>query len=251
MGTHRPRPTGSDPLPQNLDWEQWLGVAPNRPYKKGLYAEGGNWRKWYDFGGGTMGDMSVHILDPVIGSLKLKNPLSITSYSPEPQEQSFSLKNKVVYKFKKTKYTKDDITVTWYDGTEKPDTTGWEMPKSGKLPPQGSMFIGTKGYMLLPHISAPQLLPKKKFKKYRKPKFKSQNHYHQWIDCIRTGRKPSANFDYSGSYTEVVLLGVIANRFPTQELKWDSKALKFTNFSEANKLVKLSPREGWDTPNLY
>ena len=244
-------PKGSDAVPTNLDWNLWQGAATARPYKAGIFAEGGNWRKWYEYGCGTMGDMSVHILDPVIGSLELKNPTSITSFSPEPQAQSFSLTNKVEYTFNKTPYTDGSMKLTWYDGNAKPDTRGWEMPRSGKLPSQGSMFIGTEGFMLLPHIGAPQLLPKQNFKGFKRPKLKTNNHYTQWVDCIvDPSKQPSANFDYSGPYTEVVLLGVLANRFPTQKLIWDSEELRFTNFNEANKLVKLTPRKGWETPGL-
>jgi hypothetical protein len=90
------RPEGEDPVPANLDWDLWLATAPDRPFKKGLYHPG-NWRKWTDFGCGTMGDMSIHILDPIAGALELTQPKTILSESDVPPAESFANKNKVKY----------------------------------------------------------------------------------------------------------------------------------------------------------
>src|SRR5690606_15123416 len=125
--------------------------APMRPYADGAYHPG-NWRRWYDFGNGTMGDMGIHILDPVAGALELTAPKAILSESPEPFEYRFGIRNRVHYKFAGTRHMVDGCTITWYDGGYMPDSTDWPMPEGKGIPGQGSMFLGEKGAMLLAHI---------------------------------------------------------------------------------------------------
>ena len=118
------------------------------------------------------------------------------------------------------------------------------------LPGQGSMFIGEKGYMLLPHIADPQLLPAADFKDYEIPAQAGANHYHLWADACLGEGETTAGFDYAGPLTEVLLLGVIANRFPTQRLEFDAEKLAITNFSEADQLLRREYREGWEVSGL-
>lgn len=240
------RPEGSDPVPANIDWDLWLGTAPERPYKRGLYHPG-NWRKWTDFGCGTMGDMSIHILDPIAGALALTQPLTILSESDVPPPESFATKNKVRYTFPGTKYTVDPLPLTWYDGDAMPDLKGWPVDK---IPDQGSMFIGEKGFMLLPHVARPQLLPADKFKDYVLPQAEGASHWHQWVDACLGKGTPSANFDYSGPLTEFVLLGVIANRVPGKKLTWNAAEMKLEGSPEAAALLRRTYRKGWEVPGL-
>jgi hypothetical protein len=253
-GFDGPRPEGADPVPANLDWDLWLGTAPERPYKNGLYHPA-NWRKWLDFGCGTMGDMSIHILDPVAGALALTYPKAVVSDSPEPPKESFATKNKVRYTFPGTKYTVDPLPLTWYDGDSRPDASAWPMPKNkdGKaagVPGQGSMFVGEKGFMLLPHVGMPQLLPQDAFKDFAVPKVDGLNHWHSWVDGCRGKGAPTANFDYAGPLTEFVLLGVVANRVPGKTLGWDAATLKITGSAEAQAFVKRTYRKGWEIKGL-
>jgi hypothetical protein len=118
------------------------------------------------------------------------------------------------------------------------------------VPDQGSIFIGTDGILLLPHISMPVLLPEAKFENYALPKITGENHWIQWVDgCLGKGT-PSANFDYSGPLTEAVLLGSVATRFPKTTLEWDAKAVKFKNVPAANAHVRRTYRKGWDVAGL-
>jgi predicted dehydrogenase len=245
-GFDGPRPAGSDPVPANLDWDLWLGTAPERPYKKGLYHPG-NWRKWVDFGCGTMGDMSIHILDPIAGALALTQPRTILSESDAPPQESFSTRNKVNYVFPGTKYTVDPFPLTWYDGDALPSTTGWPVEK---LPDQGSMFVGEKGFVLLPHVARPQLLPAESFKDYAMPAVKGENHWHQWVNACRGEGTTSAGFDYAGPLTEFVLLGVIANRVPGKKLTWNAAEMKLEGAPEAAALLRRTYRKGWEVEGL-
>jgi hypothetical protein len=245
-GFDGPRPPGSDPVPANLDWDLWLGSAPERPFKKGLYHPA-NWRKWTDFGCGTMGDMSIHILDPIAGALALTQPRTILSESDAPPAESFATKNTVKYVFPGTKFTVDPFPLTWYDGDALPSTAGWPVDK---LPDQGSMLVGEKGFMLLPHVAAPQLLPAAAFKGYTMPAVEGANHWHQWVNACRGEGTTSASFDYAGPLTEFVLLGVIANRVPGKTLTWHAQEMKLEGSPEAAALLRRTYRKGWEVEGL-
>lgn len=248
-GYEGPWPNNEQDPPAGLNWDVWNGPAPFHKYAPGHYHPG-NWRKWVDFGTGTMGDMSVHILDPVCNALELTAPTVIKSTSPPPPSaHGYGLKNKVHYTFPATKYTIDNFKLTWYDGGYNPDATDWPIDQR-QLPGQGSMFIGEKGAMLLPHIGGAILLPREDFKDTPLVRMGGNNHWHQWVDACIGKDKTSAHFDYAGQMTEWVLLGVLANRLPGRELKWDAKALKFTNDDEATARVRREYRKGFEVEGL-
>jgi predicted dehydrogenase len=241
-----PRPEGEDPVPPNLDWDLWIGSAPMRPFKKRAYHPM-EWRKWTDFGCGTMGDMAIHILDPIAGALQLTQPRTILSESDAPPQESFATRNIVKYTFPGTKFTVDPFPLTWYDGDAMPKSEGWPVEQ---LPDQGSMFIGEKGYMLLPHVQMPRLLPADHFKEYTIPKVEGANHWHQWVNACKGEGTTSANFDYAGPLTEFVLLGVVANRVPGKTLSWNAAEMKLEGSPEAAALLKRTYRKGWEVEGL-
>ena len=245
-GFDGPRPAGADPVPANLDWDLWLATAPERPYKAKLYHPG-DWRRWTDFGCGTMGDMSIHILDPVAGALGLTAPRTIISESDPPPAESFATKNKVRYIFPGTAQTVDPFPLTWYDGDAVPSTDGWPVDV---LPSQGSMFVGEKGFMLLPHTATPRLFPEETFKGFQMPKIEAGNHWHSWLDACLGNGTPSANFDYSGPLTEFVLLGVVANRVPGVTLTWHAKEMHLEGSDKAAALLRRTYRKGWEVDGL-
>jgi predicted dehydrogenase len=245
-GFDGPRPAGADPVPENLNWDLWLGTAPERPYKAKIYHPG-DWRRWTDFGCGTMGDMSIHILDPVTGALGLTAPRTIVSESDPPPAESFATKNTVRYIFPGTPQTVDPFPLTWYDGDALPSTEGWPIDA---LPSQGSMFIGEKGSMLLPHTATPRLYPVETFKDFQMPKIEAGNHWHSWLDACLGNGTPSANFDYSGPLSEFVLLGVVANRVPGVTLTWHASEMRLEGSEKAAALVRRSYRQGWDVEGL-
>ncbi len=242
--------SGSDPIPENFDWNLWLGSAAVRPYLNGKYHPG-QWRKNLDFGCGTLGDMGVHIMDTPYAALKLQQPRSVKVTCREPNHFSHPTKNIVEYEFPSTKYTTDKLQFVWFDGTYAPKTAGQINPdlelEAGKtLPREGAMFIGEEGQrLLLPHLSAPQPLPRSLLGNISKPALKPANHYHQWVDAGMGNGSCSADFEYSGSLTTSVLLGVVGNRFPGQTLQWEGDAMRFSNNEAANKLVSRSYRQNY------
>lgn len=248
---------GPDPQPgtppATLDWNLWLGTAAERPYAEGHYHPG-NWRRWYDFGGGTMGDMAIHILDPVFTALALGPPRSLVSRSSAAPARSFGMQNETIFRFPAGQYTTDPFTLTWYDGGKMPDTAAWplDLPDGTRmgLPDQGSMFLGEKGAVLLPHVAMPMLLPVGDFAGHPIEAAANGDHYHLFVDACLGGAPTTCGFSYAGPLTEAVLLGTLANRFPGDELLWRPAALAIPNHDRAHALLRRTYRRGFEVDNL-
>jgi predicted dehydrogenase len=243
-------PERTDPVPATLNWDHWIGVAQPRPFILDVYHPV-NWRKRIDFGTATFGDMGCHILDPVFGALGLGAPLSVRSEGAAPNGQSWALDSVIHYVFPGTSVTEGKtVPITWYDGDARPPAEIQALAGASKLPGQGSLFIGTKGVMLLPHIAMPALLPAEQFKDFPMPQLETVNHYHQFVEAVMGNGKTTTGFDYSGPLTEAVLLGPLATRFPKTTLEWNSAKLRFTNSAEANHYVRTKYRDGWTVKGL-
>ncbi len=260
-----PRPQGSDPVPDYLKWDLWLGVAKERPFvdaketadKDGKKRRTGrgpyhpfNWRGFVDFGVGALGDMGCHIIDPVFWSLDLEAPEFVWYEGEVCNGETFPSSEIIHYKFKKSKYTKGDITMTWYDGGKKPSLDLMKLPEGQKLTDNGCLLIGEYGSLLCPHGGKPQLLPADRFAEVKLEEVPGDNHYQQWANACKGEGKATGDFDYSGPLTETVLLGTVAIYFPGQKLEWDSKKLEFKNSKEATQRVHHSYRAGWEMEGL-
>jgi len=274
----RRRPDRSDPVPDWLDWDLWLGVAPERPYIEDYYHTRW-WRRWQDFGGGAHGDMGGHMMDAVFTALELTAPQWVMSYRSPPFEETYAPNNKICYRFPGTKYTTGDIDYFWYD-TGPVDTDDWPI-NTKKLPDDGSMLVGERGYMFMPHSKPVKVLPRKgekgddlkdavkAFEKevgytrgmdhYNKlgnrkllqvAHMSDLDHYHQFVNACLGKGKTSTPFQYSGRLTESVLMGTIVNRFPMEKLIWNAKDLQFANKPEANRYLRRDYRDGWHVKGL-
>ena len=245
------KPDREDPVPEGLDWPLWIGVCTDRPYIKGWYHPG-DWRRRLDFGTGTFGDMGCHIYDPVFKALALTAPITVRSEGAAPNEHSWATDAVIHYVFPGTQFTEGKtVNVTWYDGSKRPPEAINALAVSGdkKAPDQGSIFIGTEGVMVLPHVGKPRLVGEKvaglKFEMVP-----GEDHWQQFINAVLGKGKASANFDYAGPLTEAILLGSVATRFPQQTLEWDAASLKFKNVGDANKFVRIPYREGYKVPGI-
>ena len=196
--------------------------------------------------------MGCHIYDPTFKALGLTYPISLRSEGPKPNQDNWGFDAIIHYTFPENQYSKNKtLPVTWYDGSAKPPKHIVNLVEGQKLPSQGSVVVGTKGTMLIPHVGMPKLFPQKQFKDFKMEVVASQHHWHSFIDAVRgEGPLPSANFDYSGPLTETVLLGGIATRFPKEELIWDAPNLAFKNNQKATELVKRKYRKGWEVKGL-
>ncbi|MEI7684537.1 MAG: Gfo/Idh/MocA family oxidoreductase [Planctomycetota bacterium] len=243
------RPNRTDPVPAQLNWDHWLGVAAERPYIEGYYHPF-VWRNRVDFGGGTLGDMGCHILDPVFSSLGLTAPRTVRSLGAAPNADSWALNSRVVYTFPGTQYTDNTLTLHWYDGNaERPASLRAQI---GDRPfsEQGSIYIGENGVLFSPYVNPLSLYPVDRFRDFRIPQMEQQNHYLQYVEAIRGNGRAAAPFSYSGPLTETVLLGVLATRFPNQNLNWDAANLRFTDNEMATRHVRQQPRRGWEIEGL-
>jgi len=251
-GYDGPEPTGSDPVPESLDWNLWLGTAAKRPYKEKVYHPG-NWRKLMDYGCGTLGDMGVHIFDTPYNALALDVPYTIKNTCRKPNGFGFPENNVVTYEFPGTKYTTKNFKWIWYDGPGSPELNdALKLPNNEELPSQGAMFIGEKGRLLLPHfMQLPRHIVNGEYVELDLSTVKKKDnlgvptesyakegnkHYHQFVDACLGNGKTSAPFSYASRLTETILLGVIAGRFPGQTLHWDNKKAKFAE-EEANQYL--------------
>jgi len=248
-------PSGSDPVPESLNWNLWLGTSKERDYKEGMYHPG-NWRKITDYGCGTLGDMGVHIFDTPYNALELDVPKTIKTECREPNGFGFPEKNVVTYSFPGTKFTTRKFKWIWYDGEGAPeDHKDLSLPNGDELPDQGAMFVGTKGKLLLPHfMQLPRHIVKGEYKDLDLGKFKyvgeptkdygaeSNKHYHQFVDACLGKDEVSAPFSYASRLTETILLGTIAGRFPNKKLHWDKERARFKE-EEANAYLDAKYRE--------
>jgi predicted dehydrogenase len=249
-GDPDPMPDRSDAVPSTLNWDLWLGVCERRPYIDKYYHPA-MWRKRIDFGTATFGDMGCHILDPVFSALELTAPLSVRSEGPAPTKHNWAINTKIRYVFPGTRHTEEKtIPVSWYDGDECPPQEIQALVGPNPLPGQGSIFVGAKGAMLLPHTADPVLFPESQFRDFPMPAAESVNHYNEFVDAVLGNGKTSTPFSYSGPLTESVLLGPIATRFPNTTLEWNSAKLKFRNSADATEYVRRKYRSGWGMKRL-
>jgi predicted dehydrogenase len=250
-GDPNPPPDRKDAIPAGFNWDLWLGTAADRPFLGNGYYHPANWRKRLDFGTGTFGDMGCHIYDPVFKALNLTAPISLRSEGPTPSTYNWANNAHIVYVFPGNDLTAEKtVKVTWYDGDQRPSADVQRLLEGDRLPDQGSVFIGTKGVMLLPHVAKPQLYPDATFKDYTRPPMNSNDHWKQFAEACRGNGKTAANFDYAGPLTETVLLGGVATRYPNTTLEWDGPNLKFTNVAEANQWLRRTYRKGWEVAGL-
>ena len=238
------RPTDTFDPPAHLDWDLWLGPAPYRPYHP-IYLPF-NWRGWWDFGTGAIGDMACHIIDPAFWALQPGAPTSIESRVVGGNKETGPAASIVKFDFP-AQSDKPGISFYWYDGGLKPFSPE-ELGLTRKMSGSATLYIGEKGKIMGDHGSAPRLLPETKMADFKKPPQtlpRAKNGHHQeWITACKGGPEALSNFDYAGKLTEMVLLGNIAIR-TGERIIWDSENLEITNNPEANQLVKREYRPGW------
>ena len=253
-GYDGPAPEGSDPIPENLDWNLWLGTSQERNYKEGYYHPG-NWRKLMDYGCATLGDMGVHIFDTPYNALELDVPNTITNQCRPFNGYGYPERNIVRYTFDGTAHTTDRFEWVWYDGVDGPEVTDeLQLPNGESLPDQGAMFIGENGKrLLLPHfMELPKLIEGNSYSSYKIEDYdpegvlgepvrdyasESPKHYHEFVDSCLGKSKCSAPFEYASRLTETILLGVIAGRFPNQTLHYNKETSEFEE-QDANVFLK-------------
>lgn len=246
------RPTETPPVPESLDWDLWLGPAPERPYHPIYHPM--SWRGFYDFGTGPLGDMGCHILDPAFWALDLGHPQWVqatsTHYQPEVSGETYPRACIVRYQFP-ARGAMPPVTLTWYDGRLKPPIPEG-LPHDFDLGGNGALFIGENGFILHGSHGAGglRLLPEgREFSLPPKsiPRIPQESGAHErdWLRACKDGKPASSSFEYGGPLTEMVLIGVLALRMPNRRLEWDGAAMRVTSDDAANILVNPPYRDGW------
>jgi predicted dehydrogenase len=278
-----PWPTKKAEIPKELDWNLWLGTAPEKDFVDKLVPF--NWRGWWDYGTGALGDMGCHLIEAPFSVLNLKYAKEVEAsvgsvyvdefkrgYFPESCPPS----SHVTLKFPKTNKTKGDVTLHWMDGGIQPERPEeLEANETFGDGGNGTLFIGTKGKMMSETYSAnPKLLPLSRNKdikvapKYARVPDGANGHYKQWVEAAIAGygkQEVSSPFEIAGPLTEALLMANLAIRsfdiqktvngkvtYPGRYTKmlWDNDNMKVSNFDEANQFVKREYRKGWNNLTL-
>jgi predicted dehydrogenase len=240
-------------VPKGLDYDLWLGPAEYRPYSP-LWVPW-NWRGWMPFGCGTIGDWICHVVDPGFWALELDAPetvvADVTGYDPVKHGLTYPPATKITFEFPARK-ERGPVKLVWFDGNNtipKPASLG----PDDKVPGVGGVIFGDKGMIIHGSHGAGQcyLAPESLMDQYSGKNAPAQKiprikgHAWDWAEAIRTSREAGSNFGYGGPLSQVALLGLIAIRFPGETLKWNDKAMRFTNNEAANAFLKPVFRNGW------
>jgi predicted dehydrogenase len=237
------RPIEKQAVPDYLDWDLWLGPAPYRPYHS-VY-QPFDWRGWYDFGTGAVGDMGCYSFDTILRVLKLQAPVRIEPSSTKVFKETFPVAS-ILHFYFAGRDEMSPVTIHWYDGElrpQKPEELGGE-----ELESEGLLFVGDKGKILCDFSGGePRLIPASAMAAYEQPAKtlpRSIGYYEEWIGACKGGEKAGANFEIAGPVTETILLGNVAVR-AGKTIEWDSKTMTVTNDKEANELIHFPYRDGW------
>jgi predicted dehydrogenase len=237
------RPAESEPVPDYLDWDMWLGPAAQRPFHK-IY-QPFVWRGWFDFGTGALGDMGCYSFDTIFRVLKLEAPEMIEASSTKVFPETFPAAAIVHFHFP-ARGAMPPVKLTWYDGGLKPPRPE-ELAEGGKLAAEGLLFLGDKGTILCDFSGGhPRLIPEARMKTYQQPPKslpRSPGNDREWIDACKGGKPGGASFQFTAKVTETLALGNIALR-TGEKLRWDPAAMKVSN-ARANDLINPPRREGW------
>ncbi len=262
--------------PEGFNWDQWLGPAQETPFIPNMHPF--NWRGWWNFGTGALGDMGCHLIDIPFKALGLKYPTDVecsvgsvyekmwtANYYPEgcPPSSSVSLH------FDPTEINDIPMQMTWSDGGIKPFHPDL-LPADVPIAPNGVLMIGEKGVISCDaygedaklYVKNEAVVESEKTI-VNEPEF---GHQRQWVDACKAGfnspehKALTSSFDYSGPLTETVLMGNIAIRsyllrsgsgremefIGRKKLLWDGEAMKIKNLEEANQFVGRAYRKGWE-----
>jgi len=250
-------PSVGDPIPNGLHWDGWLGVAPARLYKKGYYHPA-NWRNWYDFGSGTMGDWGCHALNLPFHALKLDYAKRIYANGELAGLPTYSGKNHIRFEFDR-RGNLDPVTVHWYDVGAKPAdgvVPAELLAQLGELPETGVLILGENGWTYgEAHSSSDYVMLKgdKKMSGIQKHEAtqnilvslpRIHNHVAEWVGACTGGSATFSNFETGGHLTEIALSGVVALR--TQKtLEWDGEKMRAENAPEADQYIQAHYRHDW------
>ncbi len=246
-------PPPSATIPDGLSWDLWLGPTPKRPYSSDYLPY--TWRAFYDFGCGMLGDFGCHTLDTPVWALDLDVPTAVDCVSRKPSlDRLIPASSRLVFHFP-ANGKRGEVKLYWYDGPQDYATAGRiDEFGVGGITDQGRAcwLVGSKGLLACgTHAGMPAIFPSEVRKSWKSQRPEQTvprvdgGSFREWIRaCKGEGPEPGSNFGYSSKLTEIILLGVLAQRFNTR-IEWDAKAGRITNKPELNAFIKEPVRAGW------
>ncbi len=233
------------PIPDNLDWDLWIGPAPFHPYNPKYVGSCVKWNRFWDFGAGQIGDMGSHMMDLAYWAYDLKLPTACTAEGKPIHSDGCPEQLKAEWEHPENDW-RGKVKVYWYDGGLKPGMPSaiWNRDKMMK----GVLFSGDKGWLLADYGYRAMML-KGDMTHYKSPTAEtlipaSIGHHAEWIKGCKEGTPTLCNFDYSGAMIEQNMLGLVAARVG-KKLDYDAKSMKATNCPEADQYIKKTYRKGW------
>ena len=245
------RPKEAEPIPEGLDWDLWLGPAPERPFNH-VYLPF-VWRGWTDFGCGSLGDMGCYSYDTIFRVMRLETPVSVEASSTDRYDETYPQAEIIRYDFA-ARGDMPPLRFTWYDGGLKPSRPPEleeNRPFRGEPDEdEGLLFIGDRGKILCGFNGKdPKIIPQTKMDAYKQPPKslpRSPGNEREWLDACKGGKtKPGGNFEFEDLVTETLLLGNVAV-LTGQKITWDHANLKANNSDFAQKYIHPERRKGWE-----
>jgi predicted dehydrogenase len=246
-------PPPASPAPDGLAWDLWLGPAAKRDFSGDYHPQ--KWRAFYDFGLGMLGDWGCHTLDTPVWALDLDPPTAVECLDRKDSlDGVIPAGSRIKYSFP-AKGDRGPVTLHWFDGPQDWNKVG----RIGKFGAENAAHLGRACWMVGSkgmlgcgtHAGPPLILPEELHKSWQaNPPAPSiprvaGGPFREWLRAIKgEGPEPGSNFTYGAKLTEIILLGVLAQRFNTR-IEWDAAAGRITNHPELNAFVKEPVREGW------
>jgi len=242
-------PPAAMPVPENLDWDLWLGPCTAKiPYNPVYHPRA--WRGFFNFGSGLLGDWACHTLDAPFWALDLGMPSVVELEHSVGGSVDFAQDASTVRFEFPARGDKPPVVLRWHEGLPKPEIReAWGLKT---LPESGMIMTGDKACLMTgERPDSPRLIPDEKWLPFRKnlppkiiPRIKG-GHYREWTNAIRgDGPLPGSDFEYGAALTEVALLGVLAQRFGGR-IEYDAGQMKVTNRPELNAYLRIPARDGW------
>ncbi len=244
QGLDRPKDTPA--VPRELDWDLWLGPAPERPYHPAYHPF--KWRGWWDFGTGALGDMGCHNSDVAFWSLGLRDPVTAEAEVSGTHAETAPKWAVITLGFA-ARGAQPAVKFVWYDGGKKPPA---DLVKGKDLPGNGSILVGEKDTLFVPSMwGRGQFLSGAKAEDFKDvpetlPKHADfeRAHYQEWIEACKGGPASHSNFELAAPMTEALLVGNLAMRLG-RKITWDAAAMKVKDVPEADALIRPEYRKGW------
>lgn len=236
-------------VPPTLDWDLWVGVAAMREYDPAYVPF--DWRGYWDFGTGALGDMGCHLLDGAYWALGLDAPTRVDPISAKQTNVSAPVASMLVYHFP-ARGSLPPVKWTWYDGGLEPMVPeGLDPLARLSRTGSGTFIVGSKATVFATdYYESVRIIPETKMREMAPglpgktlPRIEG-GHFAEWVRACKGGPAAGSNFDYASKLTELCLLSNVAVR-ARRTIEWDAARMEVTNLPDANQYITKEYRPGF------